>query len=184
MKLDEIIALADKYVPNSGFTPADKVKWITEINNNFFEVVKIAQVYPFNAVKNTADYTLPATIDLRNIDRIIVGTSTYESLQLTEVPPGQNGWTYDEATRKLTLLPAPAYDAPSYVRYAKKGTAAFVDTLLTASPEAPDPYHHLYALGLAEFMALAMDDVVKAQNYGQQYRSQLTIAQANYQRGG
>lgn len=183
MKLSDIVTMASTYVQNNA-TETEYANWLTTINQHFFEVVKIPQIAYFNAVKDVAEYTLPVGIALRNIDRVVVGTAQYGSLQLADVPPGQNGWTFDEVTNKLTLSPAPSYNAQGYVRYAQKATASYTGADLTVSPEAPEAYHHLYAYGLAELMAMTLDDMVKAQNYGQQYRSQLSIAQANYQRGG
>lgn len=182
MNLTQIASIARGYVQND-YTDSEYAEWLTAINQHFFEVVKIPRVVMFNALKDIASYALAAGIAVRNIDRVMVGTQKYESLQLTDVPPGQNGWTFDEATNKLTLSPAPKYDAQGYIRYAQKASKIFNSTNMLDTPEAPEEYHHLYAFGLAELIALTLDDTIKASNYGQQYVAQLAVAQANYQRG-
>lgn len=184
MKLSEIIAQADAYVPNT-FTDAQKAGWLTEINNQFYETVKMPEVYTFPAVKGRAVYALPDYIQLRNIDRVTVGTAKYEP-PFGDVPPGRNMWSADDFAGELTLTPAPFYDATGSIRYATapRKDAYTVADLAGVSAQAPDAYHMAYVYGLAEKMALALDDLVKASNFGQQYHTNLAIAQANYRGGG
>lgn len=183
MNLTQIASIARGYVQNE-YTDSEYAEWLTAINQHFFEVVKIPQVAFFDALKDVATYTLPAGIALRNMDRVIVGTAKYESMQLTDVAPGQNGWTFDETTNQLTLSPVPKYDAQGYIRYAKKASKIYTASDMAELPEAPAEYHNLYVFGLAEIIAITLDDMIKAANFGQQYNAQLAIAQANYQRGG
>lgn len=180
MNLQEIMDDASTLVPNS-FTTAQRVLWLNDLNRVFYEVVKIPKVAILTAVAGTADYQLGTDTTLRNIDRVMVGTTTYRSFQLDDVPPGNNGWTFNETTQMLTLSPAPSYATSGHVRYFQTSSTTFTTTTpATQTPDAPVAYHGTYVLGLAEKMALALDDIAKASNYGQQYRSLLNVAQANY----
>lgn len=174
---------ASTLVPNA-FTTAQKVLWLNDLNRIFFETVKIGKVSPFNALSGVSDYILTTDVALRNIDRVVVGTAIYRSLQLEDVPPGNNGWTFNETNATLTLSPPPPYATPAYVRYMQTPVTVFTTTTPTGQiPDAPLAFHDTYVLGLAERMALSLDDIAKSSNFGQQYRSLLNVAQANYLRG-
>lgn len=182
MTLSTIIAEADARVPNS-FNDAQKTSWLNEVNNQFFDVVKIPAVYVFTS-SSLGSYVLPATVRSKNVDLVTVGTRRYTSAQYENVSPGRNYWTLDDANQTLSISPDPVSGDKGMVRYRKIPTTTFVSTALTATPDAPDEYHWLYILGLCERIANALDDIPRASNYGQQYAAQLTVAQANYQQGG
>lgn len=184
--IEQIIEEADELVPNNIGT-ALKVTWLNEINHDFFEIVKIPQIYTFNAIAGESTHEVPEGyyFALRNIDRFVVGTNIYRSLQLDDVPPGNNGWSYSESSRTFTMIPPPIKTMPAYIRFRMHAHSHYTEgNTNTDTPDAPVAYHHLYTLGLCEKIANAMDDTVKASNYGQHYRSGLAIAQANYYKSG
>jgi hypothetical protein len=185
LSLQKIIDEAEILVPNS-INLQQKIKFLNELNVYFFEVVKIPKIAYFNTVANVSTVVIPGVqIALRNIDRVMVGTSIYKSLQLDDVPPGNYGFVFDEPGT-LTLDPAPVSVVKGYVRYLQSATTTFSDTgtppLTGLFPEAPEAYHELFVLGLSEKIAKAQDDVAKANNYGGDFRAKLSIAQQNYMR--
>lgn len=180
MNLQEIMDEANVLVPNS-FTTAQKISWLNELNRTFFEVVKIPLLHFFSATAGTSSFTMPSTITVRNVDRVMVGTLIYRSFQMEDVPPGNAGWSLDETTYALTLHPAPSTTESAYVRFMRAAATTYTTTTpASQTPEAPTAYHEFYIYGLAEKMALSMDDTAKANNFGQQYRSLLVVAQSNY----
>lgn len=184
LTLQEIITEADVRVPNS-FSTAQKVTWLNEINQEFFNIVKIPKTATFTTVAGTATAVLtPTDIRGKDIDKVHVGNGIYSSFLYDDVKPGRGYHTYDDTTRTITIVPTPTTALPGIVRYHQIATTTFVTGTLTATPDAPIECHELYVNGLAEKMALSLDDMAKAANYGQHYRAQLTIAQANYSRGG
>ena len=51
---------------------------------------------------------------------------------------------------------------------------------LSATPDAPSEFHWTYILALCERIAKAMNDVPLANNYANDYRGQLSVAQESY----
>lgn len=182
MLISEIIKEADARMPNS-FSDAQKVTWLNEVNNDFFEVVKIPKVAYFDTRTAMNVYAIPGKIRSKTIDRVMVGSSVYESAQFGGMIPGRQTWSFDDDTGKLTLQPAPIDQEKGVIRYHKIADTTFVTTNTAVKPDAPEEYHWIYILGLCERIAKSMDDVVKANNYSADYRANLLIAQQNYQRG-
>lgn len=181
LTLAQIIAEANVRVPN-GFDDAQKIVYLNEINAEFFELVKIPLTATFTTT-GTGSYTLtPTDIRSKNIDKVLVGTRYHASMLYGDLLPGRTTWEFNETTRRLTITPDPINGEKGIVRYHRTASTSFVSGALTAYPDAPSEYHWVYILGLAERIAKAMDDVVKANNFGQDYRGALTVAQANYQR--
>lgn len=183
MDIATIISEADVRVPNT-FPSSQKVTWLNEVNNEFFDIVKIPKAATFNTIANTTTYTLTNEVRGRSIDKVMVGKNLFPSLLFEEMLPGRNYHNYDDTTFVLTLSPAPTSVLPGVVKFSRVASTTFVSTTLTAVPDAPAEYHWIYILALCEKMANAIDDIPKAANYGQQYRAQLAVAQANFMRGG
>lgn len=183
MDLTSIIAEADVRVPNS-FDNAQKVSWLNEINNEFFDAVKIPKTAVFSTVSGTATVTLPTDVRGKNIERVNIGKGVYPSFLYEDVPPGRGYHTFDDVGKILTIVPTPTAVLSGIVKYYQISTTTFISTTLTAIPDAPAEYHWVYILGLCERIANALDDIPRASNYGQQYRGQLAMAQANYAGGG
>jgi hypothetical protein len=180
MKLSEIIAEADVRVPNS-FTDAQKVMWLNEINNEFFDVVKIPRTATFSTTAGTATYVLANGIRAKNINKVHVGNGIYGSFLYGNVPPGQNYHLFDDTNSTLTLAPAPTVAAlQGIVKYYQVATTSFVSTALTVTPDAPAEYHWVYILGLCERIAKTIPDVSLANNYAADYQRNLVLAQQNY----
>lgn len=179
MNLQEILNEADVMVPNPYGVP-DKVAWLNAINQEFFNVVKIPLLHVM-ASTASSEYTLPNTVRAKNINLVQVGMTNYRSILDEDVRPGQNSWSFDDTTFKLTLTPAP-YQAglPIRVRYHRTATSTFTSSALTVTPDAPLEYHWLYVVGLCSRVAKAMDDLAKANNYENDFRAGLNVASANY----
>lgn len=182
LTLSAIIAEADIRVPNT-LLPATKVDYLNEINNEFFSVVKIPTAFLFTSIAGTATYVAGATVRSKNIDLVMVGTTKYLSLQYDNVEPGRSYWIFDDLTATLSLTPAPIAVGQGIARYYQMPTTTYIATTLTATPDAPSEYHHLYVLGLCAKVAKAIPDVGLGNNYQQEYESQLQIAMQNYLRG-
>lgn len=178
LMLSAIITEADVRVPNI-YDSAQKVSWLNEVNNEFFDVVKIPAVYSFVS-NSSGSYVLPTGVRSKNIDMVTVGTRGYSSAQYESLQPGRNYWTLDDANQTLTISPDPLSGDKGLVRYRKIPTTTFVVGTITATPDAPDEYHWLYILGLCERIAKAMDDMVKGNNFAAEYHNNLSIAQANF----
>lgn len=181
LTLSKIIEEADIRVANA-FDDSQKVDWLNEINNEFFDVVKIPKAASFTTTSGTSLYTLSAEIRGKNIDKVHVGKTIFPSFLYSDVQPGQNYHVFDDDTARITLTPTPTQTVTGIVRYHKIATTPFVLATLTAVPDAPAEYHWIYILGLCERIAKAMDDTIKGNNYGNDYRGNLAIAQQNYQR--
>lgn len=181
MQISEIIAEADVRMPNS-FSSAQKVSWLNEVNQEFFDVVKIPSFASFTipASGATGTYTVPNDVRAKNIYKMFVGSRIYSSIQYEDVTPGRNYWTLDEVQSAITIVPDGFPNEKGVITYAKIGTTTFVSATLTTVPDAPKEYHWLYILGLCERIAIAMDDIAKSNNFGSEYRTNLSTAQANY----
>lgn len=181
LTMTQIIAMADILVPNSD-TNAQKMLWLNEVNNKFFEVVKIPKTATFNTVVGTATTTLASGIRGKNIDKVHVGNGLFPSFLYDNVHPGHNYHLFDDDTLVMTLSPTPTQVLSAIVRYFRMATTTYVDSApsLASSPDAPSEYHYGYAFGLAEKIAQSLEDISKANNYGGQYNGVLAIAQQNY----
>lgn len=183
MDIGTIISEADVRVPN-GFDNTQKVTWLNEINNEFFDVVKIPKSFSFTTTQGAAALVVtPTDIRGKNIDKLHIGKNIFPSFLYQDVQPGRGYHTFDDATRTVTIVPTPTVPLPGIIKYFQISTTTFVTSNLTGVPDAPAEYHWVYILGLAEKIAAAMDDIARSSNYGQQYRAQLAVAQANYLRG-
>lgn len=184
LTIEKIISEADVRVSNA-ISTEKKVDWLNVINTEFFDIVKIPQAESFVTVANSSKYVLADTIRAKNIDRVFVGTTVYPSFLHEAVSPGQNFHIFKDVSGEMELYPAPSKaELAGIVRYHRMPSTSFVSTTLTAVPDAPTEYHWIYILGLAEMIAKAMDDVSKANNYGNDYRAALSVAQANYSKRG
>ena len=171
MDLQSIINEADLLVPNE-VPLADKIVILNALNQDFFNVVKIPRVLPLTPVKDQATYTISTEVRLKNIDLVMVGIIKYKELLPGTTSPIQNTYTFDDSTHILTLRPAPyATGLQGVLRYSRIATTTFVSGNLNAVPDAPEEYHFTYYVGLAAYLANAMDDPGKAANYEAEYKS-------------
>lgn len=182
MLLSQIIADADALVPN-GYASEVKVPWLNALNQEFFDVVKIPLTHSFSSLADQAEYTLPAGVKGKNIDRVQIGTVPYQSMQYDNIMMGRAYWIFDDDTLKLTVHTAPKSIQQGVVRYYKSAATSFSSDNLAVEPDAPSEYHWIYVLGLAEYIAKAEDgEDAKAANYGAQYRNALNVAAQNYRK--
>lgn len=180
MDLQQMLNEADLRVPNA-YTDANKVDWLNEINNEFYEIVKIPQIETFLTSENVKLYTLSGDIRAKNINKVLVSGSRYGNMAYERVNPHNNYFVFDDSTQDLTLNPAPSQSAiEGVVGYFKITPDTFLASDLTTVPQAPKEYHSIYVLGLCERIAKSMNDVTLANNYANDYQSQLGIAQQNY----
>lgn len=185
LTLEQLINESGVLVSNE-YSIAEKVVWLNALNHEFFDMVKIPQTEQFTSVAGTKTYTLTGTIKEKDIDKVMAGTLKYRSLNYEDVQPAQNWYTFNETTRVLTLSSAPSQSGKiSILRYAKSASTTFTTGgIATQTPDAPDEYHWIFVLGLAEYIAKAGEEAEKAQNYGDQYRNALQVAAQNYQKEG
>lgn len=183
MLLSEIINEADILVPNS-YSSADKVSWLNAINQDFFSVVKIPKAVSFTVTANQGVYTIANDARSKNIDKVQVGVQKYRSLLSEDVQPGQNYWTLDDTTGKITLYPAPIQNGNAVIRYYRIAITTFTSGSLNVQPDAPTEYHWIYTVGLCAKIAKAQDDIAKANNYSAEFTNALSVAAQNYQKIG
>lgn len=185
LTIQQVVNEVDTLVPNP-FDPTNKVTWLNEINREFFEVVKIPAVYQFVTTAGVDLYTIPNTIKSRNIERVQTNQSLFKSMQHDDINPGHNFWLVEDTS--LKLHPSPSLTGEiGIIKYFQSSKTTFLASDLSVKPDAPEEYHWAYVLGLAERVAKAMNDVSLANNYGNDYRAQLSLAQQNYatsQQGG
>jgi hypothetical protein len=181
MNLQTIIDEADIRVPNA-FSVDQKVDWLNEVNHEFFDVVKIPK--SFTASTNGTASSFPVANDMRekNIKKVVVGSTYYRSMLYENVTAAFNYYTLDEGANSLTLSPKPPASTLIVV-YDKISVSPFLASNLTAEPEAPSEYHWLYILGLCVRVAKAMNDASLANNYENDFKNNLAVAQQNYLRG-
>lgn len=186
LTLTNLTAEADLLVPNA-FSDAQKVVWLNEVNNRFFDIVKIPKTERFGAAAGAPDYILTGTdIRAKNIDLVMVGSMRYTSILSGPAQPGRATWDFDESARRLTLTPEPIDDDTGTVRYFRIATTTFLSTGtpgMNANPDAPPEYHWIYVLGLCERMAKAQNDIGLANNYATDFNAALTVAAQNFQKG-
>lgn len=185
LTLQEIIARADGLVDNA-VDADDKLAYLSDLNREFFELVKIPVIYPFNIFAGLDVYTLPTAIRSKNIDSIATDVGTYESYSFEGgALVGRNAWIMDDATGQLTLTPEPYDDGIGRIRYFKRAAIFYTaGTALSTVPEVPEEYQGVLVHGLCEKLAKAMDDDFKGSNYNREYQNGLLIAQQNYGKGG
>ncbi|KWX79915.1 hypothetical protein [Paenibacillus jilunlii] len=180
MDLQSIINEADLLVPNE-VPLADKIVVLNALNQDFFNVVKIPRVLPLTPIKDESAYTISTEVRLKNIDLVMVGIIKYHELIPGITNPLQNTYTFDDSTHILTLRPAPySSGLQGVLRYSRIATTAFTSSVLTAVPDAPEEYHYSYYIGLASFLANAMDDAGKSTMYETQYKAAWNKAAQNY----
>ncbi|MFX3633719.1 MAG: hypothetical protein ACE3L7_25540 [Candidatus Pristimantibacillus sp.] len=182
LTIQEIITEADILVPNV-LAVADKVVWLNQINQDFFNAVKIPKVARFTATAGLTDYTLQSDVRAKNIDLVDVGILKYRDLQTDDVAPLQNTFSYEDLTHSLTLSPAPYQNGlQGIVRYHRLATKTFTSGNLSAVPDAPEEYQWTYIPALAAWIANTQDDAAKAANYDAQYKAAWNVAAQNYQK--
>ncbi|MGR6906148.1 phage adaptor protein [Lysinibacillus sp. BSL11] len=179
LTLQQIIKEADVRVPNP-FDVAQKISWLNEINVEFFEIVRIPKVWRFVIVAGTDTYEMPPVIKSYAIENVRNQSVMYESIQYEKVQPGRNYWSLDDDTKKLTLFPRPTLGVEAIVSYRKKAESTYLVSELSATLDAPSEFHWTYILALCERIAKAMNDVPLANNYANDYRGQLSVAQESY----
>lgn len=180
MKNAAIIAEADILVPND-VPLANKINQLQFIDQDFFNVVKIPKMHRFTSVAGQTEYTLPADVRSKNIDRVQVDSFRYQSLERDAIYPTQNGYSYDDATRVLSIYPAPYAALPTLVRYHKSSSTTYTaSTVGTDEPSAPVEYHWSYVVALCAYLAKTQDDGVKAANYESEYKASWNLAAQNY----
>lgn len=179
LSIQEIINEADIRVPNP-FDSSQKVTWLNEVNNEFFEIVRIPKVYRFLIVGGTDTYNMPPSVNSQLVEIVRNQSVLYESVQYEVVSPGRSSWFIDDDTKKLILYPRPSINGEGVVLYRKQADTSFLLSNLTARPDAPPKYHWAYILGLCERIAKAMNDVTLANNYASDYRNQLALAQEEF----
>jgi len=165
----------------NAFAADQKVDWLNEVNYEFFDIVKIPRVFNTTANGTANTYTLPNDCREKNIRKVVAGANFYRSMVYEDITAAFNYFTLDDTTFILTLQPKPPTGALIVV-YDKISSTPFVATNLGATPEAPPEYHWIYVLGLCTRMAKSMNDVSLANNYENDYKSNLQIAQQNYLR--
>lgn len=179
LTIQKIIEEADARVPNA-FNEHQKVDWINEVNVQFFDLVRIPQFQSFIGLKDVKDYTLNSGVRSKLIDRVMIGSLVYESAQYGNVPYGRSYWTYDDTTNKLTVNPAPIETNEGIVKHYRVSSKTFLASNLSDSPDAPSEYHWLYILGLCERIAKAMEDISLANNYANEFATQLQVARESF----
>lgn len=183
LTLQQIIDEANAIVPNEFDVPT-QVLWINNINNEFFNVVKIPKIASFTTTKDLATYTMTADVRMKNIDIVMTGLLQYRSLDEDNVVPTQNWYDFDDTTNLLTLNPAPYQnDITGILRYHRIATTTYTSSNLSAVPDAPDEYNWTYVAALCEYICLAMDDP-KAASFNAQKTTAWSVAVQNYQSGG
>lgn len=179
LTIQQIINEADIRVPNA-FSTANKVDWLNQVNQEFFDVVKIPAISTVSVTSGISGYPLSAGVRAKNINRVTVGNVYYRNIMFEQVNPGNNYWTFDDTTNQINLYPTPNSSGNGVVRYNKINTTTFLSTDLTKTPDAPDEYHWIYILGLCERIAKSMNDTILGNNYANDYKANLLIAQQNY----
>lgn len=180
MNLQEIIDEADIRVPNA-FSPTQKVDWLNEVNNEFFDIVKIPKSFNYTVPATPpATVTVPTDMREKNIRKIVNGGTYYRSMIYENITTSFNYYTLDETANALTLEPMAKANSKLIVIYDKIPASPFVSGTLTAEPEAPKEYHWLYILGLAVRIAKAMNDSALANNYENDFKNNLAVAQQNF----
>lgn len=183
LTLQQIITEADILVPNV-VAVSDKVLQLTQVNQDFFNVVKIPQIGRFTSVLGQAGNVLAADVRAKNIDLVEVGLLKYKDLQTDGVTPLENNFSFDDNTHVLTLSPAPYQSGlQGIVRYHRIGTTTFTSGNLAAIPDVPDEYQWTLIPALASFLANTQDDGMKASLYEGQYKAAWNVAAQNYQKG-
>lgn len=182
MLLSEIITESDVRVVNA-FASAQKAQWLNEVNQEFFDIVKIPQIALFNGVAGVNAYPLPPSVRAKNIDKVMIGNVVYESALYGDIRAGHNHYIVEDNTQFLSFLPAPTLGGQGIVRYYRLPTSVYTSSNLNVQPDAPAEYHWIYILGLASRTAKAMDDAAKGNNLAADYQNALLIAQQNYLRG-
>lgn len=181
MNLSTIIEEADIRVPNA-FASDQKVDWLNEVNYEFFDIVKIPRAYTTSANGIANTFSMPTDAREKNIRKVVAGSTYYRSMIYEEITASFNYYTLDDTTQMLSLNPKPPA-GNLIVVYDKMGATPFVSSNLTTQPEAPPEYHWIYVLGLCARIAKAMNDVGLANNYENDYKNNLSVAQQNYLRG-
>lgn len=181
MNLQTIIDEADIRVPNA-FSVDQKVDWLNEVNYEFFDIVKMPKSTSVVLDGVATQFTVPTDLREKNVRKVVVGSNFYRSMIYEDITAAFNYYTIDETTNKITFTPKPGAGTAVIV-YDKMGVTPFVATTLTAQPDAPVEYHWIFILGLCVRIAKAMNDVNLANNYENDYKNNLSVAQQNFVRG-
>ncbi len=166
MNLTTIIAEADVLVPND-MTVAEKVAFLNTINVDFFNQVKIPIIERFETTL-AATYEITGLVKDQDIDYVRIGFLQYQKVGSSQLKSNE----YVANDGEVILSPAPyAAGLPATIRYYRCATTTFTETSLTDTPDAPSEYHWTYVPALCVKLAQAMDDMPKAANYEEEYRT-------------
>lgn len=181
LTLQQIMNEADIRIPNA-FSSAQKTDWLNEINNEFFDIVKIPKSTSVTTDGAASQFTVPADMREKNVRKVVFGSNYYRSMLYEDITGSFNYYTIDELNSKINYTPAPPAGT-SVIVYDAMPVTTFVSTNLSVNPDAPAEYHWLYVLGLCARVAKAMNDVALANNYETDFKGNLAVAQQNYIRG-
>jgi hypothetical protein len=181
MDIQTIIAEADVRVPNA-FSSEQKVDWLNEVNNEFFDVVKIPKVATVATDGNVTTFTVPNDVREKGVRKVVVGSNFYRSIIYENITAAFNYYTIKEDSNQIVFTPKPP-SGTAVIVYDQIAVSPFLSANLTVQPESPSEYHWVYILGLSVRIAKAMNDVTLANNYENDFKSNLAIAQQNFARG-
>jgi hypothetical protein len=180
MNINQIIEEANLLVPNE-LSIADKVMFLNQINQDFFNVVKIPYPLYFPTFKGQQTYVINDVVRAKNIDAVHVGVLKYRELRADTTNPLQNTYVFNDYENTITLNPPPYQDGlQGFMRYFYISVIPFSALEVNAVPESPSEYHWTYAVALASYIAHTQDDAVKASHYENQYKSACNVAAQNY----
>lgn len=180
LPLNDIIGEAGVLVPND-VNIIDQVVFLNSLNQDFFNVVKIPKIVTFEPIMDKESYQINNQVRQKNIDLVMCGVVKYSELNPDVPNPLQNTYSFDDETYVLSLYPSPYQNGlRGTIRYSRLSTTTFTSSNLTSTPDAPEEYHYSFVLGLASFLANTQDDMIKASNYENQYKSMWNVAAQNY----
>lgn len=180
MNIQQIVDEADILVPNE-LSSAEKIVFLNNIHQDFFNVVKISRILNFSVVKDQSNYVIDIGVREKNIDVVHVGVIKYKRLLSNTPNPLQNTYVFDDISHSINLSPAPYQEGiQGLMKYYYISTINFSGSDLTVTPDAPLEYHWTYSIALASYVANAMDDAGKSAMYETQYKAAWNKAAQNY----
>lgn len=170
------------------FTPAQKIVWMNDVQNDLFEVLEIESVpYGFDTVKSQFIYPIDPEIDIDRIKVMTIQVDDATTPSFEELPYKRNDnnqyaneWDYwyslVENNFYINIPGGAVNNRAVYIYLDSAATEISVDSL-NIEPATPKRYQELLKLGTLKRIAAARKDTLMRNNYDAEYQEKLDDVQ-------
>lgn len=163
------------------FTPAQKIVWMNEEQNDLFEVLEIdSPPINFPLQTDVQFYPIPTGVDIDRIKTVSIQINdSADSPEFRQLPFQMNddnsyaGGLYYTIVGKSFFIPNGTVDDRQIYVYMDSGPTEITTGNLGSEPSVPVRYQELLKLGLLKRIAGARKDILMRNNYDAEYQEKI-----------